>query len=452
MTCEVVPRECVRACACAAWTTFEVQIFCNMRAIHTVRSFRRLIHHSDGLPYRIRAPLAKLQASNAGATAQALPAGGLGDGEALESGVANPDYLSLTLRSRVYDHVTETPLQHAPALSERLGCTVHIKREDLQPAFTFFSRAAANELAMLKASGVDTSERLVTPSVGSRGHALAWAASKLGMDLTVVMPSITPDTRREAVSRLGSTVRIHGESIVECHMEAARLQAEEGFRLVGSHDQPNVIAAGGTVGLEILRQHGHAQTALRRGDASADSFGAPNAAAPQMARSAPTGKTDIDAIFIPVAGGSLLAGVAVAIKSISPSTRIIAVEPERANVLQRSLLSGHRLLDESSLNMNAEGVFVSQIGAEVFRVCDELVDDILLVSDDEIHRAVQDCFLDTRAVLEPAGAISIAGLRQYAEAQQALRKKKPCPPESYVAIGSDASNIEFDFLSRVVQK
>ena len=233
-------------------------------------------------------------------------------------------------------------------------------------------------------------------------------------------------------------------------MEAARLQAEEGFRLVGSHDQPNVIAAGGTVGLEILRQHGHAQTALRRGDASADSFGAPNAAAPQMARSAPTGKTDIDAIFIPVAGGSLLAGVAVAIKSISPSTRIIAVEPERANVLQRSLLSGHRLRI-ASLNMNAEGVRLAD-RAEVFRVCDELVDDILLVSDDEIHRAVQDCFLDTRAVLEPAGAISIAGLRQYAEAQQALRKKKPCPPESYVAIGSDASNIEFDFLSRVVQK
>ena len=235
------------------------------------------------------------------------------------------------------------------------------QREDLQPTFTFFARCAANELAALKAC--DGSKKLVTASVGSRGHALAWAAGKMGMRLTVIMPSATPDTRREAVSRLGSTVLIHGDSIVECHMEASRMAAKNGYKVVGCHDNPHVIAAGGTAGLEIMRQHGHAHTLLRQSLAAAEAVSAKTLGTPKRSvlRKPPLIRPELDAIFISVGGGSLLAGCAHAIKSISPHTRVIAVEPASADVLTRSLLSGHRHTDASGLASNAEGVFVSQI-------------------------------------------------------------------------------------------
>ena len=154
-------------------------------------------------------------------------------------------------------------------------------------------------------------------------------------------------------------------------------------------------------------------------------------------------------MFVSVGGGSLLAGVAVAIKSVSPQTRVIAVEPESADVLSQSLLTGHRRTDATSLSANAEGIFVAQIGPEVFRVCDELVDEVLLVSDEQIRQAVQDCFLDTRAVLELQGAISIAGLTKYAQ-RQARARGKPAP--SYIAIGSDASNIELERIVSLLQQ
>lgn len=179
------------------------------------------------------------------------------------------------------------------------------QREDLQPTFTFFARCAANELAALRAC--DDTKQLVTASVGSRGHALAWAAGKMGMRLTVVMPSATPDTRREAVSRLGSTVRIHGDSIVECHEEAARMAAKEGYHVVGSHDNPHVIAAGGTAGLEIMRQHGHAHTLLRSQVAAADAVSAASSSSPpkrSVLGDLPLIRPELDAIFISVGGGA----------------------------------------------------------------------------------------------------------------------------------------------------
>ncbi|EOD13174.1 putative threonine/serine dehydratase [Emiliania huxleyi CCMP1516] len=215
------------------------------------------------LPFRIRAPLARLIERKAPA-AEAFRAPALGDGEALTSATAAPDYLALALRSRVYDHLGETPLQHAPALSEALGASVHIKREDVLPGFTFYARCAVNELATLRASSGAAPPRLVTASIGSRGHALAWAADRLGLDLTVVMPSPTPSSRRDAVSRLGASVLTHGETLVDSQGEAARLAAEEGLVAVGSHDAPPVLAATGTVGLELLRQHGAAAAALSR--------------------------------------------------------------------------------------------------------------------------------------------------------------------------------------------
>lgn len=369
----------------------------------------------SSLPFRIRSPLAKLQAAKADEPA-AFRAPALGDGEALESAKASPDYLAMALRSRVYDLVQETPLQHAPALSQSLGVSVHIKREDTLPTFSFYLRCAINELATMH----DHAEcGLVTGSVGSRGNALAWAAARLGLRLTVVMPENVPEERRDAVSRLGAEVRVHGATVDESQAEALRLAAAGSHRYVGSHDAPAVLAGAGTVGLELLRQHGYARRAL---GASTDASGA------------------IDAVFVGVGGGSLLGGVAAVIKSISPSTRVIAVEPRAADVLSRSLLSGHRYQVAAP---GSEGVFVSRIGPEVFRLCDTLVDDVILVSDDEICSAIRDVFVDTRAVLEPAGATSIAGAKKY-YAQHGAPDGTSC-----VAVASDAAHIEFDFLQRV---
>lgn len=323
------------------------------------------------LPFRIRAPLAQLQARKADHQ-QDFRAPALGDGEALEGNAENPDYLALALRSRVYDYLSDTPLQYVPALSERVGAVVHLKREDLLPCFTFYSRCAVNELAFLRADlRLDGSKeracQLVTASIGSRGHALAWAAGRLGMRLTVVMPSVTPTSRRDAITRMGATVLVHGSSIVEAHEEARRLAEEDGYVRVGSHDSPNVLAAAGTVGLELLRQHGAAAVAARPLTAGAPAGGAEGhgSIGGGAARS-----TEIDAVFVNVGGGSLLAGIASTIKATSPQTRVIAVEPRDADMLSRSLLSGHRVADEKlTKEQRADGIFVSQISAEVYRLC-----------------------------------------------------------------------------------
>lgn len=262
------------------------------------------------LPYRIRAPLARLQARKA-VPVEAFRAPSLGDGEQLESAATHPDYLAFALRSKVYDFLSDTPLQHAPALSDHLGATVHIKREDLNPTFTFYARCAINELALVKASG---SQNVVTASIGSRGHALAWAAGKLGMRLTVVMPSPTPMSRRDAVSRLGATVLIHGDTIFDSKEEAARLVTVEGRVPVGSHDATPVLAAAGTVGLELLRQHGLASV----GAAVADTASATDIGMVRRRSAA----TPLDAIFVGVGGGSLLSGIASVIKSTSPQTKV----------------------------------------------------------------------------------------------------------------------------------
>lgn len=284
---------------------------------------RRLATAATPLPYRIRVPLAKLQQK------KALPEDGfrapaLGDGEALETNAEFPDYVALALKARIYDHLQETPLQHMLALSQTTDAIVHLKREDTLPNFTFYSRCAINELAMLPSQAA--AGGLVTGSVGSRGTALAWAAARLGMQLTVVMPTLTPLSRQEATKRLGATVVVHGDSMVESLAEARRLSETAGHMMVGGHDSPSVLAATGTVGLELLRQHG---AASRR--AASNGPCAPNATA-----------RPLDAVFVSVGGGSLLAGVAATLKSLSPHTRIIGVEPKSGPLLTNSLLSGHR--------------------------------------------------------------------------------------------------------------
>jgi threonine dehydratase len=376
----------------------------------------------SGLPYRIRAPLAKLVDSkkDAGSEAAAAPAGGLGDGEKLETNETGPDYVGLALRSRVYDMVHETPLQFASGLSAKLNAMVHLKREDLLPSFSFKLRGAYNLLATRASE--DGLTDVITYSVGSQGHSLAIAANALGHKATVVMPERTPLKRRQAIERTGAQVVVAGQTLSEAQEHAEAFAASHtNVRLVEPHNDPLVIAGQATAGLEVIKQIGPALE----------------------------GRGKLDAIFVVAGGSSLLAGIAAVFKSIMPHTKVIGVEAEAADVLHRSLLAGHRIADPEPAHF-VDGASVRQLGAETFRVCNDLVDDIVVVSDDEICAAVRDAFEDTRAVLEPAGALAIAGLKKYVDAM-------PAAPAggskgNYCAISSDASNIEFDILRFIAER
>jgi len=394
---------------------------CRTRA--QLPSHRRL----STLPYRIRVPLAKLQAAKALPREAARP-GALGDGEALEGAEVAPDYVRMALTSRVYDYLTATPLVHAGALSERLQSVIHLKREDLNPSYSFYVRCAYAKLAELKAQGCSD---VFTVSIGSRGHAIACAAERLGIAATIVMPEGTPESRGRLIQRKGQTVVLHGATMSDAQQEAQRLSDASGGALLQAHDDPLIIAGSATCGIEITRQHGAAvAAALGRG----------GQIVPAGASPAPS----LDAVFVPVGGGSLLAGVASAVKQISPSTKVIAVEPKGVDVMRQSLLSGHCVsIDEPGV----DGIWVRKLGPEVFRVCDELVDDVVVVSDAEIAQAIRDTFEDTRALLEPAGAISVAGLVKWKEARKLSGEcRSGTQGGRYVAIASDACNIEFDLI------
>ena len=275
-------------------------------SISTAMLAARRVWHSRSLstlPYRIRSPLAKLRSKKA--PVEASTPGTLGDGEALETGEVKPDYLRMALTSRVYDFVGQTPLVHAGGLSETLDSVVHLKREDLNPSYSFYIRGAFAKLADLKSQGCT---EVITVSIGSRGYAIACAARRLGIHATIVMPEATPQSRSEAVARKGATVLRHGASMSEAQAEAARRAGgTTGLHLLRAHDDPLIIAGNATVGIEITRQHGAALSAAITGAGS---------------RAGPAPK--LDAVFVPVGGGSLLAGVASAVKQISPTTKVSA--------------------------------------------------------------------------------------------------------------------------------
>ena len=376
-----------------------------------------------GLPYRIRAPLARLKEKKSRAESgeeAAVRPGGLGDGEKLESNATNPDYVRLALTSRVYDMVAETPLQFASGLSARLSANVHLKREDLLPSFSFKLRGAYNLLAHDES---DARSGVITYTVGSLGHSVAVAARALGIPSTIVVPERVPLKRRLAIERAGARVIVHGQTLKEAEQYVhAQVAADPSLHLVQPHDHPHVIAGQGTVALETVKQIGPAL----EGTADDDR---------------------LDAIFVVAGGSSLLAGVAAVMKSIMPTTKVIGVEAGSADLLHRSLLNGHRLTAPEPAHF-VDGASVTQLGSEVFRLCNELVDDIVTVSDDEICAAVRDAFEDTRAVLEPAGAIAIAGLKKYVDAMPKTNGSKG----NFVAISSDASNIEFDILRFIAER
>jgi len=310
------------------------------------------------------------------------------------------------LTARVYDVAVETPLDAMPRLSARLARPVLLKREDLQPVFSFKVRGAYNRIAHL--TDAELAKGVICASAGNHAQGVALSASKRGAKSTIVMPTTTPDIKVAAVKALGGTVVLHGESFDDANAHARTLEAETGATFVHPFDDPYVIAGQGTVGLEILRQH----------------------------------PDPLDAVFIPIGGGGLAAGVAAIIRFLRPETKIIGVEPVEACSMKAAIAAGEvYTLDQ--VGLFADGVAVRRVGDETFRLCKDLLDDIVLVDTDAICAAVKDIFDDVRAVAEPSGAVALAGLKVWAS-------RNPCTG-ALAAINSGA-NVNFDRLRHVAER
>jgi len=316
-------------------------------------------------------------------------------------------YVERILKARVYDVAIESPLDRMPRLSARLGSEVLLKREDLQPVFSFKLRGAYNKIANLS----ETAARrgVICASAGNHAQGVALAARRRGIPAVIVMPVTTPAIKVQAVAALGGEVVLHGEIFDGAYEHALKLAAERQLVFVHPFDDPDVIAGQGTIGMEILRQ-------------------APG---------------DIDAVFVAVGGGGLIGGISAYVKYLSPRTRIIGVEPEDANAMHESLRQRKRVtLDH--VGIFADGVAVKRVGEECFELAKKYVDEVVLVSTDEICAAIQDTFEDTRVVPEPAGALSIAGLKKYV-AREGWKDKR------LVAINCGA-NVNFDRLRYIAER
>ena len=321
---------------------------------------------------------------------------------------AMPDrYLKLILNARVYEVARETPLDLARNLSERLGNRVWMKREDLQPIFSFKLRGAYNKIAHL--SDEECSRGVIAASAGNHAQGVALGAQRRGIKAVIVMPRTTPPIKVAAVRSLGARTILHGDSYDEAYAHASLQSDERGMVLIHPFDDPLVIAGQGTVGMEILRQYA----------------GTP------------------DAIFVPVGGGGLVAGVGAYVKQLKPHVKIIAVEPEEAPSLHEAMKRARRVTLKQ-VGLFADGAAVRQIGKETFRIAKQCVDEVVLVSTDEICAAIKDVFDDTRSILEPAGALAVAGLKKYVE-------HKNLQNHALVAINSGA-NINFDRLRHVAER
>ena len=320
--------------------------------------------------------------------------------------MASP-YIERILKARVYDVAVESPLEEAPRLSRRLGNHVLLKREDLQPVFSFKLRGAYNRIAHL--SDGAAKRGVVCASAGNHAQGVALAARRRGIPAAIVMPRTTPQIKVQAVIDLGGEVMLHGDDYDTALERALELARERSLVFVHPFDDPDVIAGQGTIGVELLRQTGG----------------------------------HVDAIFVPVGGGGLIAGIAVYVKYLYPNIRIIGVEPEDAASMYESLKAGRRVtLDR--VGIFADGVAVKRVGEETFSLCRGHVDEILLLDTDEICAAIQDVFEDTRSIVEPAGALAVAGLKKYV-AREGWRDKR------VVAINSGA-NINFDRLRHVAER
>jgi threonine dehydratase len=313
------------------------------------------------------------------------------------------------LTSRVYDVARETPLEPAPRLSRRLGASVLMKREDLQPVFSFKLRGAYNRIAHL--SDEERARGVITASAGNHAQGVAFSARHLGLSAVIVMPRTTPEIKIEAVAAMGAEVVLEGDNYSDAQTHCDRLAVERGLCFVHPFDDPLVIAGQGTIGEEILRQaHGR-----------------------------------VDAVFVPVGGGGLLAGVAGYVKALLPQVSVLGVEPFESDAMYRSLAAGERVRLEH-VGIFADGVAVRQVGVHSFEAARQFCDGVVRVSNDEICAAIKDVFDETRSVMEPAGALSIAGLKAWA-----AREGVAVAGRRLVAILSGA-NMNFDRLRFVSER
>ncbi|MEN8177138.1 MAG: threonine ammonia-lyase, biosynthetic [Pseudomonadota bacterium] len=316
-------------------------------------------------------------------------------------------YIERILRARVYDVARETPLDPAGILSARLGNNVFLKREDLQPVFSFKLRGAYNKIINLPPSIRE--KGVIAASAGNHAQGVALAARELKIQALIVMPQTTPPIKVQAVKDLGARIVLSGDSYDDAYAHSQKLAEENGMSYIHPFDDPDVIAGQGTIGMEIIRQH------------------------PEPP----------DAVFVPVGGGGLIAGIGAYIKYVYPQVKVIGVEPDDAPTLYRAL-EANRRVKLKQVGIFADGVAVRQIGKETFRVAKKVVDEVVLVSADEICAAIKDIFDDTRTIAEPAGALSVAGLKKYV-AREGVKGAE------LIAIESGA-NINFDRLRHVAER
>jgi len=316
-------------------------------------------------------------------------------------------YVEMIRKAPVYDVAEETPLDQAKGLSRRLKNKILLKREDLQQVFSFKLRGAYNKIINLSESA--RAKGVIAASAGNHAQGVALAASKLGLQSIIVMPKTTPEIKVNAVRQLGGEVVLHGNTYDDAYQHAQQLVQEKDLTFVHPYDDPEVIAGQGTVAMEILNQY----------------------------------SAGIDAVFVPVGGGGLISGVAAYIKSENPEIKIIGVEPDDAACMYQALKQNKRVVLDQ-VGIFADGVAVRQVGEEPFKIASECVDEVLLVSTDEICAAIKDIFDDTRTVVEPAGALTVAGIKKYVEREQLEDK-------TFVGIVSGA-NMNFDRLRHVAER
>ena len=317
------------------------------------------------------------------------------------------DYLQKILTAKVYDVAIESPLDLAPILSHRLGNRVLLKREDQQPVFSFKLRGAYNKMAHLSAAA--RARGVIAASAGNHAQGVALAAQQLGCKATIVMPVTTPHIKIAAVEVRGATVVLHGDSYSDAYAHALALQKKSHATFVHPYDDPDVIAGQGTIGMEILRQW----------------------------------QAPLDAIFVAIGGGGLISGIASYVKRVRPEIKVIGVQPVDSDAMSRSLAAGHRV-KLAHVGLFADGVAVKEVGKETFRICQELVDEIVLVDTDAACAAIKDVFEDTRSILEPAGALAIAGVKAWCERHRVKDR-------TFVAIACGA-NMNFDRLRFVAER
>ncbi len=321
------------------------------------------------------------------------------------------DYLKKILTARVYDVAVESPLELAPTLSQRFGNQIYFKREDIQSVFSFKLRGAYNKMAHLPPAQLKRG--VICASAGNHAQGVALSAAKLGCRAVIVMPTTTPSVKVDAVKARGGEVVLFGDSYSDAYQHALTLEKKHKLTFVHPFDDPDVIAGQGTVGMEILRQH----------------------------------PGPIHAIFVPIGGGGLISGIAAYVKAVRPDIKIIGVQTTDSDAMARSLKNGRRVT-LPDVGLFADGTAVKLVGEETFRLAKLYVDDVIVVDTNEVCTAIKDVFQDTRSILEPSGALAVAGAKAYIERSKST--KKPIKNETLITIASGA-NMNFDRLRFVAE-